>query len=105
MCVSRACILSTMYRFYSDDANEDHTYRAAGFTIELRDTGRYGFQLPPDQVKINFNFNLCIRTIIDNPHGRGECGGCTCVCRRADEEPIEEVNILCIVLRNKETAP
>lgn len=38
-------------RFYSADANEDNLgYRAAGFTIELRDTGRYGFLLPPDQV-------------------------------------------------------
>ena len=39
-------------RFYSDDANQDNEYRAAGFTIELRDTGQYGFQLPADQVGI-----------------------------------------------------
>ena len=37
-------------RFYSDDANENSEYRAAGYTIELRDTGQYGFELPPDQV-------------------------------------------------------
>ena len=39
-------------RFYSDDANQGNEYRAAGFTIELRDTGQYGFQLPADQVGI-----------------------------------------------------
>jgi hypothetical protein len=37
--------------FYSDDANEGNgEYRAAAYTIELRDTGYYGFLLPPDQV-------------------------------------------------------
>lgn len=36
--------------FYSDDANKNNDYRAAGFTIELRDTGHYGFELPPNQV-------------------------------------------------------
>ncbi|XP_065913902.1 carboxypeptidase B-like [Dysidea avara] len=37
--------------FYSDNANENNgEYRAAGFTIELRDTGLYGFLLPPDQI-------------------------------------------------------
>lgn len=36
--------------FYSDDANVNNKYRAAGYTIELRDTGMYGFQLPPNQV-------------------------------------------------------
>jgi hypothetical protein len=36
--------------FYSDDANSNNQYRAAGYTIELRDTGFYGFLLPPDQV-------------------------------------------------------
>ena len=39
-----------LHRFYTDDANVNNDYRAAGITIELRDTGRYGFQLPPDQV-------------------------------------------------------
>ena len=39
-------------RFYSDNANTGNEYRAAGFTFELRDTGQYGFQLPPDQVII-----------------------------------------------------
>ena len=40
-----------IYRFYSYDANFNNgDYRAAGFTIELRDTGQYGFLLPPDQV-------------------------------------------------------
>ena len=38
-------------RFYSEDANVNNDgYRAAGFTIELRDTGTYGFLLPPSQV-------------------------------------------------------
>lgn len=37
--------------FYSDDANENNgEYRAASYTIELRDTGRYGFILPPSEV-------------------------------------------------------
>ena len=36
--------------FYSDNANVNNEYRAAGYTIELRDTGEYGFELPPDQV-------------------------------------------------------
>ena len=38
--------------FYSDDANMNNKYRAAGYTIELRDTGTYGFVLPPDQACI-----------------------------------------------------
>ena len=38
--------------FYSDDANENNgDYRAAAYTIELRDTGEYGFALPPEQVR------------------------------------------------------
>ena len=36
--------------FYSDDANSNNEYRAAGYTIELRDTGQNGFTLPPDEV-------------------------------------------------------
>lgn len=36
--------------FYSDDANTGNEFRAAGYTIELRDTGAYGFRLPADQV-------------------------------------------------------
>ena len=41
------------FRFYGEDATGSNgDYRAAGYTIELRDTGRYGFQLPPDQVHI-----------------------------------------------------
>lgn len=37
--------------FYDTEATSTNGgYRAAGFTIELRDTGRYGFQLPPDQI-------------------------------------------------------
>lgn len=40
-----------LYRFYGEDATSTNNgYRAAGYTIELRDTGRYGFQLPADQV-------------------------------------------------------
>jgi murein tripeptide amidase MpaA len=37
--------------FYGEDAtNTNKGYRAAGYTIELRDTGRYGFVLPPSQI-------------------------------------------------------
>ena len=38
--------------FYSEDANRENKYRAAGYTIELRDTGQYGFLLPPNQVQL-----------------------------------------------------
>lgn len=38
---------------YSDDANEfNGDYRAASYTIELRDTGYYGFLLPPQYVSL-----------------------------------------------------
>ena len=38
-------------RFYSEDAaTQNKGFRAAGITIELRDTGQYGFLLPPVQV-------------------------------------------------------
>lgn len=38
---------------YSDDANEfNGEYRAAAYTVELRDTGEYGFLLPPEQVRV-----------------------------------------------------
>ncbi len=40
------------YRFYNEDVNKGKNYRAAGITIELRDTGEHGFELPPDQVVI-----------------------------------------------------
>ncbi|XP_065890606.1 carboxypeptidase B-like [Dysidea avara] len=37
--------------FYSDNANVNNgDYRSAGYTLELRDTGQYGFLLPPDQI-------------------------------------------------------
>lgn len=38
--------------FYSDDAavGSQGGVRAYGFTVELRDTGRYGFQLPASQI-------------------------------------------------------
>ena len=36
--------------FYSDDANSQNQYRAAGYTFELRDTGQSGFLLPPEEV-------------------------------------------------------
>jgi len=38
--------------FYGKDASDSNRgYKAAGYTIELRDTGNYGFQLPPSQIK------------------------------------------------------
>lgn len=46
-------VLLICVRFYCDEANKNNDgYRAAGFTIELRDTGQYGFLLPPDQVRL-----------------------------------------------------
>ncbi len=36
--------------FYSDEASELSKYRSAGYSIQLRDTGKYGFLLPPGQV-------------------------------------------------------
>ena len=47
-------------RFYSDDANSNNEYRAAGYTIELRDIGQYGFQLPPDQVHNTYRHLKCL---------------------------------------------
>ena len=47
-------LATTIYigcRFYGEDATDSNKgYRAASYTIELRDTGSYGFLLPPDQV-------------------------------------------------------
>ncbi len=48
-------------------ANTGKPHRAAGITIELRDTGKYGFELPPDQVLILFMssyFTVCFIQII-----------------------------------------
>lgn len=42
-----------IYRFYTEDANTENSHRAAGMTIELRDNGRYGFELPANQVQSN----------------------------------------------------
>lgn len=42
--------------FYSDKANENNKYRAAGYTIELRDEGQFGFRLPADQV----HYSACV---------------------------------------------
>lgn len=36
--------------FYSEEANTLNKYRSAGYTIELTDTGFYGFLLPPEQI-------------------------------------------------------
>ena len=48
-------------RFYSDNATKTNGgYRAAGYTISLRDTGEYGFLLPPDQVKAGISKALSI---------------------------------------------
>ncbi len=49
-------------------ANTGKPHRAAGITIELRDTGKYGFELPPDQVLILF-YELIFHCLFypDNP--------------------------------------
>ena len=44
------CITLTGSIRTEDAAENNDGYRAAGYTIELRDTGRYGFLLPPDEV-------------------------------------------------------
>lgn len=52
-CFQELCIILVLVmlcRFYTEDANSENSHRAAGMTIELRDTGRYGFELPPSQV-------------------------------------------------------
>ena len=36
--------------FYSEEANNQNEFRSAGYTVELRDTGQYGFILPPEEV-------------------------------------------------------
>ena len=50
--------------FYSEDANEGNTYRSVGYTVELRDTGQYGFLLPPEQVQECFLYLLIVVIII-----------------------------------------
>ncbi len=40
-------------RFYSDDANKNNQYRAASYTVVLRDYGTNGYLLPPVLVGIN----------------------------------------------------
>ena len=46
-------MMAALCRFYGENATSwNHGYRAAGFTIELRDTGTYGFLLPPNQVTV-----------------------------------------------------
>lgn len=44
--------------FYSEEANTLNKYRSAGYTIELRDTGTFGFLLPPSLVAMAIQ--LCI---------------------------------------------
>ena len=44
----------TLTGFIEDAAENNDGYRAAGYTTELRDTGEYGFLLPPDQVAITY---------------------------------------------------
>ena len=35
--------------YYSSEGNTNNEFRAAAYTIELRDTGQYGFILPPNE--------------------------------------------------------
>ena len=51
-------------RFYSEGANVNNNHRAAGYTIELRDTGRYGFLLPPDKVDFDYIPIVIVPTFI-----------------------------------------
>ena len=37
--------------FYDEPANINNKYRAAGLAFELRDTGQFGFILPPTEVR------------------------------------------------------
>jgi len=59
--------------FYGKEASDGNRgYRAAGYTIELRDTGNYGFQLPPNQIipqgqEIVPAVKSFMLTLIDNP--------------------------------------
>ncbi|XP_062502923.1 carboxypeptidase B-like [Corticium candelabrum] len=60
--------------FYGTDATSTNNgYRAAGFTIELRDTGYYGFLLPANQIVFNgqemvaaveYFLNFCLNNAI-----------------------------------------
>jgi len=59
--------------FYGAEATRGNQgYKAAGYTIELRDTGNYGFQLPPSQIipqgqEIVPAVKYFMLTLIDNP--------------------------------------
>ncbi|XP_065833345.1 uncharacterized protein [Oscarella lobularis] len=59
--------------FYGLEATEaNRGYRAAGYTIELRDTGQYGFLLPPQQIIPNGEEMLAAalyycQAVLDNP--------------------------------------
>ena len=55
--------------FYSDDANEfNGDFRTAVFTIELRDTGSYGFLLPPKEVRVSqYIVNILSENVYDSP--------------------------------------
>jgi len=59
--------------FYGKEATDGNRgYKAAGYTIELRDTGNYGFQLPPSQIipqgqEIVPAVKYFMLTLIDSP--------------------------------------
>ena len=61
--------------FYSEDANRGSPYRAASFTIELRDTGLYGFQLPPSEVVVQksqlYTLSSCFLIVADHTQWKG----------------------------------
>lgn len=59
--------------FYDDEATAGNKgYRSAGYTLELRDTGRYGFLLPPEYIipsgiEISAAYQVFCLELLNNP--------------------------------------
>lgn len=91
--------------FYSNDANENNgEYRAAAYTIELPDTGQYGFLLSPKEVglfrRIKINKLLLFFLLVDSSYWRGSCRRSPGVCRITAGVSFEETiaQIFCFSL-------